>query len=86
MLKHLSIMVVFVLGLVLFFASSPANAQLGNSGSIDGVVKDPSGGVVAGAVIEISNPVSRFSLQATTGNGAGYTNGDHYKCGPLGLQ
>ena len=68
MLKTLSICTVFVLGLLLFFASSPANAQLGNSGSLDGVVKDPSGGVVVGATVEMSNPVSRFSRQATTGN------------------
>jgi carboxypeptidase family protein len=68
MLKRLSISVVFVLGLVLFFAYGPAKAQLGNSGSIDGVVKDPSGGVIAGATVEISNPVSRFSRQTTTGN------------------
>jgi hypothetical protein len=68
MLKHWSSSVVLVLGLVLFFAACPANAQLGNSGSIDGVVKDPSGGVIAGATVEISNPVSRFSRQTTTGS------------------
>jgi hypothetical protein len=45
-----------------------ASAQLGNSGSIDGVVKDPSGGVVANATVEISNPVSGFSRQTTTGS------------------
>ncbi len=54
MLKCVSISVVFVLGLVLFFAAGPAKAQMGNSGSIEGVVKDPSGGVVAGATVEIS--------------------------------
>jgi hypothetical protein len=48
---------VFVLGLAfaLLFFAGPANAQLGNSGSIDGVVKDPSGGVVVGAQVEISS-------------------------------
>src|SRR6201993_1322215 len=68
MLKHLSISVVFVLGLILFFAARPANAQLGNSGSIEGVVKDPSGGVVAGATVEISYAVSGFHREATTGS------------------
>jgi hypothetical protein len=68
MLKHLRISVILVLGLVLFFAAGPANAQLGNSGSIEGVVKDPSGGVIASATVEISNPVSRFTRQTTTGN------------------
>jgi Carboxypeptidase regulatory-like domain len=44
-----------------------ASAQLGNSGSIEGVVKDPSGGVIANAKVEISNPVSGFTRQSTTG-------------------
>ena len=66
MLKKLSICVAFVLGLVLFAAPGPARAQLGNSGSIEGVVKDPSGGVVAGATVEVSYPVSGFQRTATT--------------------
>src|SRR5258708_14447372 len=66
MLKYLSISMFLVLGLVLFFAAGPANAQLGNSGSIDGVVKDPSGGVVAGAKVEVSFPVSGFRRETTT--------------------
>ena len=45
----------------------PAHAQLGNSGSIDGVVKDASGGVLAGARVEVSNPVSGFHRETTTG-------------------
>jgi hypothetical protein len=68
MLKRLNISVIFVLGLVLFFAAGPANAQLGNSGSIDGVVKDPSGGVVVGAKVEISFPVTGYQRQTTTGS------------------
>jgi len=68
MLKHLSSSVVMVLGLVLLFAASPAKAQLGNSGSIDGVVKDPSGAVIAGAKVEISFPVTGYQRQTTTGS------------------
>ena len=68
MLKSLSISVVFVLGLVLFLASGPANAQLGNAGSIEGVVKDSSGGVVPGAKVEISYPVSGYQRETTTGS------------------
>src|SRR5882757_10828127 len=49
------------------FAAIPASAQLGNSGSIDGVVKDASGGVLAGAKVEVSNPVSGFHRETTTG-------------------
>jgi len=39
MLKRLSISMVFVLGLVVLFAAAPAEAQLGNAGAIEGVVK-----------------------------------------------
>src|SRR5712664_1556820 len=68
MLKRLSISAVFILGLVLFLASGPANAQLGNAGSIEGVVKDSSGGVVPGAKVEISYPVSGYQRETTTGS------------------
>jgi Carboxypeptidase regulatory-like domain/TonB-dependent Receptor Plug Domain len=39
----------------------------GNSGSIDGVVKDPSGSSIAGATVEITYAVSGFHREATTG-------------------
>src|SRR5713101_6615006 len=68
MLKHLSSSVVLVLGFVLLLTAVPAKAQIGNSGSIDGVVKDPSGGVIAGATVEISYPVSGYQRQTTTGS------------------
>jgi Carboxypeptidase regulatory-like domain len=45
-----------------------ASAQLGNSGSIDGVVKDPSGAAVVSASVEISNPVTGYSRTTTTSN------------------
>ena len=44
----------------------PARAQLGNSGSIEGVVKDQSGASVPGAKVEITNPVSSFHRETTT--------------------
>ena len=68
MLKRLSIYAVLFLGLVSCFVAGPAAAQTGNAGSIEGVVKDPSGGVVVGATVEISNPVTGFQRQATTGS------------------
>jgi len=59
--------------LVLAFAASvagifagAARAQ-GNSGSIEGAVKDPSGAAVVKATVEISNPVSSYSRSVTTG-------------------
>ncbi len=68
MFKHLSICAVLILGFVLLLTAGPAEAQLGNSGSIEGVVKDPTGGVIAGAMVEISYPVSGFHRETTTGN------------------
>jgi hypothetical protein len=67
MLKRLSICTVFVLGFVLLLTAGPAKAQLGNAGSIEGVVKDSSGGVVAGAKVEISYAVSGYQRETTTG-------------------
>ena len=58
---------IFVLSLSFLFCVSSSRAQLGNSGSIDGVVKDSSGGAIAGATVEILNPVSGFTRQMTTG-------------------
>src|SRR2546426_7076206 len=68
MLKRLSISVAFVLGLVLSLTAGPAKAQSGNSGSIEGVVKDPSGGVVAGVMVEISYTVSGLKRETATGS------------------
>jgi hypothetical protein len=65
MLKHLRIYAIFALALVFSFSAVNGRAQ-GNSGSIDGVVKDPSGAVVGNAAVEISNPVSGLKRQTTT--------------------
>jgi hypothetical protein len=46
---------------------TPARAQAGNSGSIQGVIKDPSGAEVANATVAISDPVSGFTREMTTG-------------------
>jgi len=50
--------------LIVVFAVS---AQVGNSGSIEGTVKDPSGGAIPGASVEISYSVSGFVRTTTTG-------------------
>jgi hypothetical protein len=46
------------------------NAMAQGAGSIQGVIKDPTGAVVAGARVEISYPVSGYHREAVTG-GAG---------------
>ncbi|HEY2823852.1 MAG TPA: TonB-dependent receptor [Candidatus Acidoferrum sp.] len=53
-----------VAAVLLLAASSFAQ---GNSGSIDGVVKDPSGSSIAGATVEITYAVSGFHRETTTG-------------------
>jgi carboxypeptidase family protein len=55
-----------ILALSVCLYAAPARAQLGNSGSIEGVVKDPSGASVPGAKVEITNPVSGFHRETTT--------------------
>ena len=55
-----------MLGLILLFAATPSWAQLGNSGTLEGVVKDPTGASVPNATVEIVNPVSGFARAATT--------------------
>jgi len=57
-----------ILGLSLLLGGAPGRAQLGNSGSIEGVVKDPSGAAIVGAVVEISYPVTGFHREATAGS------------------
>ena len=59
---------VLLLGSGFLLAGAPGFAQSGNSGSIEGVVKDPSGSTVAGATVEITYPVSGYTRTATTGS------------------
>ncbi len=56
-----------VLAIALCVVAGIAGAQsAGNSGSIDGTVLDPTGAVVAKAIVEIRNPVSGFDRSTTT--------------------
>jgi hypothetical protein len=55
--------------LVFFYLGLSLSAQaqsVGNSGSINGSVLDPTGAVVANATVEIHNPVSGFNRSTTT--------------------
>jgi hypothetical protein len=53
--------------LVLVAAGSPAQGQgLGGAGTVQGTVKDPTGGVMQAVQVRISNPVSGFSRTANT--------------------
>src|SRR5713101_232076 len=65
MFRNLRLVALAALSLTFLFCASVLKAQ-GNSGSIDGVVKDPSGSSVPGAKVEITNPVSGFHRETTT--------------------
>ena len=55
----------FVFGFILSSCASSGFAQ--SSGTITGVVKDPSGGVLANATVEVADPVSGYSRETSTG-------------------
>jgi Carboxypeptidase regulatory-like domain/TonB-dependent Receptor Plug Domain len=57
---------ILLVALGLLFLATQGFSQ-GNSGSIEGVVKDPSGSSVAGATVEITYAVSGFHRETTTG-------------------
>ncbi|MGA9060686.1 MAG: carboxypeptidase regulatory-like domain-containing protein [Terracidiphilus sp.] len=50
-----------------FLAAASASAQAGNAGNVSGTVTDPSGAVVAGATVHLSNAVSGFDRTTSTG-------------------
>src|ERR1700758_626110 len=59
--------------LAVFLHAGVLFAQSGNSGTVNGVVKDPSGAVVAGAAVTIHNPVSGYDRTATTDSTGSFT-------------
>ena len=63
MLKNLGRVAFVFLGLAFLFAEV-GHAQ--SSGILDGTVQDASGGAVAGATVEIHNPVSHYDRSTTT--------------------
>jgi hypothetical protein len=61
--------ILFCLVVFLCSAKFAALYAQSNSGSISGVVTDPSGAVVPGAAVSIQNPVSAYTRTATTDSG-----------------
>ena len=75
------------------FAGRPARAQgLGGAGTVQGTVKDPTGGVMQAVEVRISNAVSGFSRTTTTDAGGRYVfsnlapNPYHISVGAQGFQ
>src|SRR5215475_8918396 len=51
---------------VVFFSSALFAQATGNSGTISGIITDPTGAVVPGATVSIHNPVSQYQRSTTT--------------------
>ena len=62
---------VTVICLVLWVAN--AGAQTSGSSALSGVVSDPSGAVIPGATVVISNPVSQFTRTTTTDDAGNFS-------------
>jgi hypothetical protein len=61
------------LAILLAGFAAAANAQTGTSGTINGSIADPSGGVVVNATVTIHNPVSQYERSATTDADGNFT-------------
>jgi Carboxypeptidase regulatory-like domain/TonB dependent receptor/TonB-dependent Receptor Plug Domain len=57
---------------VLFALILPGFGQSINSGTVSGTVSDPSGAVIAGAAVRLTNAVSGFNQSATTDNNGAF--------------
>jgi len=55
-----------LVGLALLFGCALSGFAQSNSGTLQGSVLDPSGAVIAGAVVTVENPVSHYSRSAAT--------------------
>ncbi len=56
----------FVAATALLFGDLRATAQSGNAGAVRGTVTDPSGAVIPGATVHLTNSVSGLDRTATT--------------------
>src|SRR5215470_13257002 len=65
-IMRLAIRSLFLAFVQVFLLAVAASAQLGNSGSIEGTVTDPSGATIVNASVEINYPVTGFTRTTTT--------------------
>src|ERR1700704_1141972 len=65
--SHLLAIGVWMVACLIVFSSVSASAQgLGGAGTVQGTVKDPTGGVMQSVEVRISNAVSGFNRTTTT--------------------
>jgi Carboxypeptidase regulatory-like domain len=62
------VLVFLISSFSLFVQTGHCSQATGNGGTVHGIVKDPSGAVVAGAEVTIRNPVSGYSQSAKSGS------------------
>jgi len=56
---------------IMLLSASPASAQV-DTGSISGTVTDPSGAVIGGATVTLTNEGTNAALSTTVGSDGGY--------------
>jgi hypothetical protein len=59
--------------LVFILAALPASSQSGNAGVVRGTVTDPSGAVVSGATVHLTNAISQYDRTVTTDSTGQFT-------------
>src|ERR1041385_4027423 len=62
------VVLAFVSLFCLTHAGNMFGQSLGNAGTVEGTVVDPSGAVVSGATITLHNPISNYSQTAVSGS------------------
>ena len=70
---------VFIIGLLFALANGPANLlaqSLGNAGTVQGTVTDPSGANVPDAKVTLRNPVSGYTQSVSAGSDGAYRLGN----------
>ena len=62
-----------IIGLLFSSGASARAQELGGAGTLQGTVKDATGGVMVSASVSLSNPVSGFRRDSTTDEGGRFS-------------
>src|SRR5271155_314997 len=72
-LRNTALYALALLGVLLCMNPNRLRAQTGTSGTVSGVVTDPSNAAVATAMVTINDPVSGYMRTITTGSAGDFT-------------